>query len=93
MTYILIHLNEVTANDLRPKGQQKKRDSNGSEEATSDSDQSALRRQSQISARFRAKRAESIKNEHVMFADEIKDDDEKFTPNPDIADYEVRVFC
>ena len=39
--------------------------------------------------RYRSKRAESIKNEHIMFADEIKEDDEKFTPNPGINDSEV----
>ena len=49
-----------------------------------------LRRPSQVAARYRAKRAESIKNDHIIFADEIKEDDEKFTPNPGIHDSEVR---
>ena len=31
----------------------------------------------------------SIKNEHVIFADEITADDEKFSPNTDIDDEEV----
>lgn len=87
LTYILIHMNDISQNDLMKK--KKKVPDDDETSSNSDDFSSALRRQSQISARFRAKRAESIKNDHVIFADEIKDDDEKFTPNPDIADSEV----
>lgn len=41
------------------------------------------RRQSQLAARFRSKRAESVKNDHVFFADEFQDQDLKFTPHLD----------
>lgn len=89
ITYILIHLNDISENNLTKKNN--KRCSSPEQESTSDSaeDLVLLRRPSQVAARYRSKRAESIKNEHIMFADEIKEDDEKFTPNPGINDSEV----
>lgn len=88
LTYILIHMNDIPQNDLNTKKKRRpSAEDNGSD--IEDYSTSASRRQSAATARFRAKRAESIKNEHVMFADEFKDDDEKFDPNLDIADTEV----
>jgi len=89
LTYILIHLNDISENNLTKKNN--KRCVSPDTQSTSDSaeDLVLLRRPSQVAARYRAKRAESIKNDHIIFADEIKEDDEKFTPNPDINDTEV----
>ena len=92
LTYILIHLNDISENNLTKKNNKRcsSPDAASSEgDSNSADDMVLLRRPSQISARFRAKRAESIKNDHIIFADEIKEDDEKFTPNPGINDSEV----
>jgi len=93
LTYIIIHMNDIAENDFSG-GKRKKRDSDVSTASQSSSCNIVAmdltnRRQSQISAKFRARRAESIKNDHVFFADEINDDDEKFTPNTGINDSEV----
>ena len=48
------------------------------------------RRQSQLAARFRSKRAESVKNDHVFFADEFQDQDVKFTPHLDYPETEFQ---
>ena len=48
------------------------------------------RRQSQLAARFRSKRAESVKNDHVFFADEFQDQDLKFTPHLDDPETEFQ---
>jgi len=85
LTYIMIHINDINENNLTKRSKNKR----VSEDSSMVDDFNILRRPSQISARYRAKRAESIKNEHVIFADEIKHDDEKFTPNPEINDSEV----
>ena len=90
LTYILLHFNDIKENDLTSGKKKVKEDSE--ESATpiiSETCNNMSRRQSQLAARFRAKRAESIKNEHVIFADEFNDDDEKFTPNTAIHDSEV----
>ena len=97
LTYIIIHMNDIAENDFSG-GKRKKRDSDVSSTASQSSSCNIVadlsnRRQSQISAKFRARRAESIKNDHVFFADEINDDDEKFTPNPGINDSEVSMYC
>ena len=90
ITYILLHLNEIKENDLtKRKSAPKREDSSPPESPTINETANMSRRQSQLAARFRAKRAESIKNEHVIFADEFNDDDEKYTPNPTIHDSEV----
>ena len=88
ITYILLHFNDIKENDFRKKSPAKK---SGSDSPTTGENGTVnmSRRQSQLAARFRAKRAESIKNEHVIFADEFNDDDEKFTPNTAIHDSEV----
>jgi len=87
LTYILIHLNDISENKLTKKNN--KRCSSPASTSDSTEDLVLLRRPSQVAARYRAKRAESIKNDHIIFADEIKEDDEKFTPNPGIHDSEV----
>jgi len=87
LTYILIHLNDISENNLTKKNN--KRCSSPASTSDSTEDLVLLRRPSQVAARYRAKRAESIKNDHIIFADEIKEDDEKFTPNPGIHDSEV----
>jgi len=87
LTYILIHLNDISENNLTKKNN--KRCSSPASTSDSTEDSILLRRPSQVAARYRAKRAESIKNDHIMFADEIKEDDEKYTPNPGIHDSEV----
>ena len=96
LTYIIIHMNDIAENDFSG-GKRKKRDSDVSTASQSSSCNIVAdlsnRRQSQISAKFRARRAESIKNDHVFFADEINDDDEKFTPNTGINDSEVSMYC
>ena len=90
ITYILLHLNEIKENDLtKRKSAPKREDSSPPESPTINETANMSRRQSQLAARFRAKRAESIKNEHVIFADEFNDDDEKYTPNTAIHDSEV----
>jgi hypothetical protein len=86
LTYVLLNLNDIKENKLIRKKSDEADDEHNSSPTRSNL---GSRRQSQIQARFRAKRAESIKNDHVMFADEIKDDDEKFTPNIDVDDEEV----
>ena len=92
ITYILLHFNDIKENDLTTSKKKVKEDSSEEQSATpiiSETCNNMSRRQSQLAARFRAKRAESIKNEHVIFADEFNDDDEKFTPNTAIHDSEV----
>ena len=92
LTYILLHFNDIKENDLTSGKKKVKEDSSEEQSATpiiSETFNNMSRRQSQLAARFRAKRAESIKNEHVIFADEFNDDDEKFTPNTAIHDSEV----
>lgn len=87
-----MHFNDIKENDLTSGKKKVKEESSEEQSATpiiSETCNNMSRRQSQLAARFRAKRAESIKNEHVIFADEFNDDDEKFTPNTAIHDSEV----
>jgi len=88
LTYILIHLNDISENNLTKKNN-KRCSSPASTSDSTEGDSILIRRPSQIAARYRAKRAESIKNDHIIFADEIKEDDEKFTPNPGVHESEV----
>ena len=90
ITYILLHFNDIKENDLTSKSKKKVKEETSEDSIISSSETCNMsRRQSQLAARFRAKRAESIKNEHVIFADEFNDDDEKYTPNTAIHDSEV----
>ena len=89
ITYILLHFNDIKENDFRSKKSPAKKSGSDSPTTGENGTVNMSRRQSQLAARFRAKRAESIKNEHVIFADEFNDDDEKFTPNTAIHDSEV----
>jgi len=79
LTYVLIHFNDINENKLTKK---KKQDNNCSADESPSSELSS-RRQSQLAARFRSKRAESVKNDHIVFADEFQEQDVKFSPHID----------
>ena len=87
LTYVILHLNDINENKLIKKKRKPRSDSDMSDDSIPLSE--IYRRRSTLAARFRANRAESIKNDHVMFADEIQADDLKFEPNPDINGTEV----
>jgi len=91
LTYVLIHLNDINENQLSSTKKQNKKNNKHSEntyenaggDSSPANSEISSRRQSQLAARFRSKRAESVKNDHVFFADEFQDQDLKFTPHLD----------
>lgn len=87
LTYILIHFNDIEQNKLTKKTINKSENSDGDKIPNANDLNS--RRQSQLAARFRSNRAESVKNDHVVFADEFNDQDLKFAPVIDTEEPEV----
>ena len=94
LTYVVIHLNDIDENKLT-KNNDDKKSATFANDITPSTSELSSRRQSQLAARFRSQRAESVKNDHVVFADEFNEQDQKFAPHIDHMEEESEVprFC
>ena len=90
LTYVVIHLNDIDENKLT-KNTDDKKSTTFANDITPSTSELSSRRQSQLAARFRSQRAESVKNDHVVFADEFNEQDQKFAPHIDHMEEESEV--
>ena len=74
-----------------PKNTDDKKSTTFANDITPSTSELSSRRQSQLAARFRSQRAESVKNDHVVFADEFNEQDQKFAPHIDHMEEESEV--